>query len=282
MRLNRHWLKATALAGLVMTAGSIAPAQQPERPGAADTPQRSARQADRRPGDQSTATANSQSDGTLAACLIIDNNKEIALAELAQQHAQHADVKAFAEKMIQDHQKFVQELQQIATAAGYEEQQLALSGAASGDDDATATPRPRGNQDANTAAARTERAADARRAARPADLEGAPSDAAVDFVSLKQEVAEQCLQTARQELGQQEAEFDMHYMGAQIMAHQGMVDMLTVFAKHASPELQPTLEQGKQTAQQHLDHAKQIKEQLATASADSPRTRQPRQPQGNH
>jgi predicted outer membrane protein len=90
-------------------------------------------------------------------------------------------------------------------------------------------------------------------------------------------MAAQCLQSAQK--GLQEAgagEFDMHYIGAQILAHQGMVDMLTVIARHASPELQQTLEQGQQTVQAHLDEAKQIKEQLMTAA-----TSQPREPKTN-
>lgn len=276
MRSNRHWLRSAALAGLVLSGGTISLAQQPERTNAADAPQRTIRQtergqATRAQGEQTGATANARSDGTLAACLIIDNNKEIALSKLAQQHAQNDEVKAFAEKMIKDHQKFVQELQQTASAAGYQEQQLALSGAESGEraNAASDTPRPRANRDTDTAQSRTGRPADSRRAARPSELDSAQSGEPVDFIALKQEVAEKCLQSAREEMTQNKSEFDMHYMGAQIMAHQGMVDTLAVFAQHASPELQSTLEQGQKTAQEHLEHAKKIKEQLAKASSDS-------------
>ena len=58
------------------------------------------------------------------------------------------------------------------------------------------------------------------------------------------------------------AEFDQCYMFGQVMAHMGMVDALTVFAKHASPEFRQKLDKALQTTKRHLAEAQQIAESL--------------------
>ena len=47
-----------------------------------------------------------------------DNQAEIALGQLALQHAESAEVKQFGATMIQDHQKANQEVQQLASEEG--------------------------------------------------------------------------------------------------------------------------------------------------------------------
>jgi hypothetical protein len=79
------------------------------------------------------------------------------------------------------------------------------------------------------------------------------------FVNLKKEISEQCLQSAQKELGAKKGEeFDKCYIISQVLAHQKMVDTLTVFQKHASEDFKPTLAQGLETAKGHLEHAKEI------------------------
>jgi hypothetical protein len=64
-------------------------------------------------------------------------------------------------------------------------------------------------------------------------------------------------------------------MMVQVMEHMGMVDKLEVFSRHASPELQAVLQEGLQTAQQHLEHAKQLHKQLeGQAGAEGQQQRQ--------
>src|SRR4051812_42794383 len=54
----------------------------------------------------------------LTACLLADNQSEVELSQFAQQHATSSDVKEFAQKMVQDHQKMIQQLQQLPGAMG--------------------------------------------------------------------------------------------------------------------------------------------------------------------
>lgn len=52
----------------------------------------------------------------LTACLLADNNAEVELSQFAQQHAKSSEVKEFAQMMVQDHQKMIQQLQQLSGA----------------------------------------------------------------------------------------------------------------------------------------------------------------------
>jgi predicted outer membrane protein len=82
-------------------------------------------------------------------------------------------------------------------------------------------------------------------------------------MALKRELGEQCVKSATTELGKKQGtEFDQCYMTHQMMMHQHMLDTLTVFSRHASPELQAVLREGQQTTQQHLTHAKEIFDRL--------------------
>jgi predicted outer membrane protein len=51
-----------------------------------------------------------------ANCLLIKNQMEIELSQFAAQQSQNPEVKQFAQQMVQDHQKMVQQLQEIAGA----------------------------------------------------------------------------------------------------------------------------------------------------------------------
>jgi hypothetical protein len=99
MRPIHHWLRSTAVAGLALLGGTMALSQQPERKDPADAPRRaraaqeadraddsnrSARTERREQGERSErAAGQAPGDASLAACLIIDNHKEIALAPIS-------------------------------------------------------------------------------------------------------------------------------------------------------------------------------------------------------
>jgi predicted outer membrane protein len=83
--------------------------------------------------------------------------------------------------------------------------------------------------------------------------------AANHFVKIMEEVAQQNQQSLTRELSQKEGvQFDRCYLHAQIFGHTWMVDALTVFDRNSSSELQPILQEGLQSAQQHLTHAKAL------------------------
>src|SRR5688572_21448720 len=56
------------------------------------------------------ATSARADDRLLASWLLVDNENEIALAELAKQRASDPEVKAFAQKMIDDHRQMATKL----------------------------------------------------------------------------------------------------------------------------------------------------------------------------
>src|SRR3954469_15158820 len=53
-----------------------------------------------------------------AGCLLAKNKSEVELSQLAVQKAENPEVKQFAQKMIQDHHKMIEQLQPLATQGG--------------------------------------------------------------------------------------------------------------------------------------------------------------------
>jgi hypothetical protein len=99
----------------------------------------------------------------------------------------------------------------------------------------------------------------------------------LDWLSIKKEIAQQCLTSVKQELGtKQGIEFDKCFMGLQIGAHMKTVDELKVLKNHVSSELGQKLDKQLQMAQQHLQLAKQIEQQLK----ERPSERVSRRPEG--
>jgi len=66
-------------------------------------------------GSQATAGGASQEiEQFLAGCLLARNQSEVDLSQFAQEQAENPEVKQFAQQMVQDHQKIIQQLQQVA------------------------------------------------------------------------------------------------------------------------------------------------------------------------
>ncbi len=178
-------------------------------------------------------------DDHIAACLTLANQNEIAVAKIAEEKSSNQEVKSFAQQLEQDHTKF---MSQLTKFGGNEFRNRDTSARA----ESSATP-PRTD------------------AAKP---QGDSHDQV--HMQIKRELADECLASARRELGQKSGqEFDDCYVGMQIAAHMGMVNELKVLERHASPELAAVLKEGQSTAQKHLDHAKQLMKNLAKADRAS-------------
>jgi predicted outer membrane protein len=205
------------------------------------------------------AQTSPRTDAILANWLLVDNENEVALAQLAQQRAQETEVKQFAQRMIDDHQQFIGKLQRFAGPEGRRDPNIRREGAARNQEETRdeveqATPRT-----AQAPARQPQPAAQQRQPGAAQRGQGGM----LNHVALKRELGEQCLQTARRELEQKKGiEFDQCFMFQQAMMHMQAVDTMTVFKKHASPELRQVLEEGIQTAQQHLEHAKDLAKKL--------------------
>jgi predicted outer membrane protein len=201
-----------------------------------------------------------RADAQLAACLIVDNEGEVALGKIAKERAQSQQVKQFAEQLIKDHSEMLTRLQKFAGGAGAEGRPRAAANDAAG---AQAT-RPAADQPGAA-----ERPSDRARAG------GAQRGGAINFVALKRELGQQCLQSARKELESKEGqEFDMCYTTMMIVKHMQALDTLKVFKNHASDEFAQALDEASRTVTTHLEHAKDLGKQLhkqavATARRDS-------------
>jgi predicted outer membrane protein len=180
----------------------------------------------------------------LATCLTIAIEGEVAVSKIGAEKAQHADVKKFAEEMVKAHTDMIAKLQQAdaANIAAVDGRQATGAGA-------------------NNSAAPDSNAGRRAASVEPSSIPDSP------FISLKRELAAQCLQSKQEELGQKSgAEFDKCFMGAQLGMHMEAIDTMKVFSKHTSGELKSTIEEGIKTAQSHLEHAKSIKKTLETAA----------------
>jgi putative membrane protein len=226
--------------------------------------QQPSRAVQNQPTRQTQASPQGQSenhDAFLADWLIIDNNNEIAMAGMAVQKASSDEVKQFAQKMIADHQKLNEQLMRFAgNQAPRDENAQRANPAANGQNP---------QQAQNKAAARANQAEPQRRTVARVTDQGeipgqnpAPGRSHGGVLGLKQEIAEQCLASAHRELDSKSGkEFDECYIGMQIGAHMYVVDAMTVFQRHASPELKQTIAAGEQSAQSHLQMAKNIMKQ---------------------
>lgn len=176
-------------------------------------------------------------DQQLAAWLLVDNRGEIALAQLAQEKTSNSEVRDFAQHLIDDHSKMVEKLEQFAGTRR----------------------RTRGN-DNRTATNRRPQTATAEYAGGQGR-----SSAGLNFVRLKQQLGQQCLASSKQELEQKDGnEFDECYIGMQIAKHMEMIDTLKVFSHYASENLDQVIEEGEDTSQEHLDHAKKLIKELTS------------------
>lgn len=215
-------------------------------------------------------------DSQLAACLIIDNEGEVAAGQFAQQRSQNEDVKRFAQTMIEQHTQLIGKLQQFAGGMGSGHNPGTRSttptrpGAASQPAAGGQLGADPGVPQTGVAAAQTQ-SREAHDVGNPAD--GRRGQGGLDFIAIKRELAAACKQTMERELGQKQgAEFDKCYMGQQVMAHLHAIDAMRVARNHSSPELQHVLDEGIRTAETHLQHAKELAkrtEQTASQPAAS-------------
>lgn len=213
-----------------------------------------------------------QLDKYFVSCLKSDNKAEVTIATLASQKATNPEVKAFAQQMVKDHSDFLAKLDRFDQASPANKRTIPAPDAPNRE---TTKPRADRSESTNTdpPKGRAEVRVDVDRSTVTAQTTAHGSgDIASKLMQVKQEITDRCVASVQSALNEKEGkEFDKCYIGMQIGAHMHMVDTLSVLNTHASSELQQVVEEGLQTAQQHLEHAKKIAKQLegaATASED--------------
>ncbi|TCZ55247.1 DUF4142 domain-containing protein [Roseicella aquatilis] len=153
---------------------------------------------------------------------------ETASSRIAEEKAQHAEVKAFARQMVQDHEKTTQELQTLL-------QQIPGAGTAA------TTPLPVGREAQGTA-----------ESGRITNAQGGPQHEGLD----QQHTA--LLQQLQQVSG---TEFDRLYARQQVMMHQQAVDMFRNYSQSGdNAQLKQWAAQTLPTLQKHLEMARTLQQ----------------------
>jgi predicted outer membrane protein len=228
-----HWALAALELAFVLASTSAAQQQRDPAKDAPDTERRAA-QADR-PAEVTARKAvapeqrTQSTDATIATCLAIGNGEEVAAAKLALENAKSEKVKEFAQTMVDDHMKMLQELERFGGHHGLN-QQTARAGNG-GRDQPQLTRQGQGG---------------------------------FDFLTVKRQIAQQCLASARKCWDEKKTpDAEMAFVGSQIVAHQHMIDASHVLSQYASPELQDLIDKGIETAETHKKHAEKLIEELS-------------------
>lgn len=286
----------------VLGLSGIAPAQNariedepavPRRPAAGKTGDdieiRSDRRTTTREIDVDVAAGRTASgDQQLAFCLHGACKNEIAIATFAQDRLQTEAAKEFAAKLMREHSAGCEKLAQIAgnlvdrtdEAAPGADRPAAAPRRESGEGEEPAAPRAGVKVDAGAVEVQAEGAR--RPGARPAadvEVRAGAAGGQLDWIAIQKELGQRCLESTKKELAKHEGmDFDQGFMGQQLMAHIEMVDKLTVFKSHASPQLRQIIESELQVATNHLNEARQIMEQMKDTETPPRTARRPGAP----
>lgn len=204
---------------------------------------------------------------TLASCVAIGNQHEIAMTQFAIPHIEHPEVKKFAQMLLDDHTQMTTKLAKFAS----EESNMKF---AAGQDDAH---RETSQTDRKEASTDKEQADSNRKAAQTGnDSKDTSTDRVTvtaahsgswnqnRLLSVERQVAQKCLSMTQKELTDAKArgEFDQAFIGCKIAGHIGMVAKLSVFEKEADGELAQLLTEGRASAEKHLQEAKRLMSSL--------------------
>jgi len=266
-------------------------ATQPGQPG---TPQLNRPQVNRsQPGRQqqpytsnyrgetsNAATQPSTVEGYLVNCLLKRNKGEIEISQFAVEQTQDPQVKEFAQQIIKDHQNVVEKLQQL-TGAGSLDTNARTAADRAAIDSAPAPGSP-GTDNTTLGATGTRNAAPANERSNIARPGMQGNTALGQLASIEEKIADRCQQSLKEELQSKSGtEFDQCYVGSQIAGHMQMLAALEVLSEDGPGQLKQAAEDAKEIVQQHLDHAKQLANDMksnarGSAQATRPSTRSER------
>ena len=209
------------------------------------------RELSNRPNSRSQAVIGGQNQEVeqfLAACLLAKNGAEVELSQFAEEQSQNPEVKKFAQMMIQDHQKMIQQLEQLAGSQGNASRQADRSNNAFSTD---ARNQRSGDSTVDSRTTRTNQSSPG-------------SNAAIQqLAQIERQIVERQTQAIRDDLQQKSGvEFDKCFVGGAIVAHVNMIAALQVIEQQGQGQLAQAAKQARPVAEQHLEHAKQLMKQL--------------------
>lgn len=209
---------------------------------------------------------NQEVEKFLAGCLLAKNKSEIEFAQLAQQQSQNPEVKEFAQMLEKDHQKLVQQLEQLAGGQAGQtstrsERQTQTS--VTGQNDAQRQPADTTRLPGSPGATQTTRSQTQTEAYGSQEMSGQFAQLA----QIEKQISERQKQAMLDELQQKSGvEFDKCFVGAQVGSHIQSLAALEVISQQQQGKLAQVAQQAQPTVQQHLDHAKQLAKQLEGSS----------------
>lgn len=234
--------------------------QQPRQPAGQVLPgQASQGQANQGQASQTKPMQNQQNGGhgqgaihssndAIAACLAIDNQEEIQLAQFAKDKAKDSQVKEFATMLVEEHKTCLAAINKAAPISS----QLGML-----KDTNTTSDR---STNENAQQNRNQTGTNTSTSNQP---NGGMNGASLDMVQLHREMAEQCLKDSKEMLSEKkDAEFDQCFIGMQLAKHAGMKSKLTVLQKHATGELKNVIADGLEKTKKHLKVAENLMKQL--------------------
>lgn len=182
-------------------------------------------------------------DAVLATWLHSACTNEVALAGIAMKQAKNSEVRAFAQKLIDDHSMFAAKLQPFTGA-------MPTNGK-TGDG-----VKPMPTEGKQT----TEASMDRQRAA----------PGTFDHAGLIRDLANKCLATETKALTSKSTdEFDRCFLTMQVDAHQRGLDMLAVFRTYASPSLVATIDEGTKVYGSHHNQLLALQKKTGAAGEGS-------------
>lgn len=204
----------------------------------------------------------SLTDHQIAEWLLHSNEMEEQLAQFALQHAHSNEVKQFAQMMIQGHGKLIEQLRQFAPntpplrAAGQAEQRTGLN-------EPQGQQAVQGEQVQGGLRQQQNPQPQFQQQTQVQGQPGQPIQAGLPMSQVSTQMAQRMLASIERELGQKQgSEFDKCFIGAQIFQHIALLNALEVLRPYASPQLQNLINAAIPETQQHLQHAKQVEQQL--------------------
>jgi len=216
---------------------------------------------------------------------LVKNKGEVELSQLAVQKAENPEVKQFAQKMVQDHQKMIEQLQPLAMQGGAHRSSSSILGSTSESRGRSETTEGRTSDTralpGSSGASQTIPPSSASGTISPADATAgtAKSEAAIatvgsggsavhQLMQIDRQINERALQMARDDLQQKSGtEFDKCYVGNAISAHVHALAALEVIGRETQGTLAQVAQQAQPNVQQHLNQAKQLMKQLEGQSS---------------
>ncbi len=233
--------------------------------------------------------------------LILANKAEIELSQMATEKANDEKVKQFAQKLVKDHQELKQELERFGsgqrdsaqTRPGQRQPGQTQSGQIQRGQDQLGQTQPGQTQPGQTQPDQTQlgqtqpgqtqrgqaQLGQTQRGQAGMRRTGEGQEVPQQLTQIVEQAAQKHLQMAKEMLQEAEGEeFDMAFVGMQIVKHGMMVAELEAMRNVGSQEFQQLVSKAESKTSEHLKEAKQLAKQLKDGRPASSQGRQPSSP----